>query len=53
MLGRDWSSEFGAIREDVSEMIVFLMRLDAKVERILSHLGIDNGEEEEEADNHS
>ena len=34
-------------------MIVFLMSLDAKVERILSHFDIDDGEEEEETDHHS
>jgi hypothetical protein len=47
VFGRGRPDEVALMRQDLTSMIAFLMRLDAKVEQILFCFDIDDGEEEE------
>lgn len=50
MLGRRNSEELSLVRQDPSSVIVFLMKLDARVDELLIYFDIDDGEEEEETE---
>ena len=50
VLGRRNSEELSLVRQDLSSVIVFLMKLDARVDELLIYFDIDDGEEEEETE---
>jgi hypothetical protein len=46
VLRRTRGDDLAGIERELRSLIVFVMQLDAKVEQLLAHFGLDDGEEE-------